>query len=341
VRDVLSRPAAFPPSNALTAVTPLSPRALRILNSGGFALPPVLASATGELHARTRRIVAGFFTPATVAALGPTVARLTEQRVQQVNARLNPGPVDLAAGIAHPVPLQIMQQLTGVDCPESIGQWSRDSLELFWGWPTPKRQLELAAGAAALYTWLAERVEADRGTDNLFGALAAAGLASTQICSLGYFLLIAGHQTTALLIATGLYRALADPIRWRALTGGSPARTFVRRLLATESSVPTWRRVATAATELDGYPVPAGSEILLELTGHHPDGAVEQDYGLAFGYGIHRCLGARLAELETCVVIETVARRLDPVVLAGPEPDWLRLLSFQAPRTVAVRRDRP
>ncbi len=339
VRDVLGRPADFPPSTALSAVTALSPQALRILNTVRFALPPVLASASGGLHARVRRVVAGFFTPATVAALGPTVAGLTAQQVGKVNERLTAGQVDLAAMIAQPVPLQIMQQLTGIECPASIGHWSRDSLELFWGWPSPERQLELAVSAAAFYAWLAERVRADRYSDNLFGALADAGLTESQICSLGYFLLIAGHETTALLIATGLHRALAQPVRWQALADGGSARTFVRRLLATESSVPTWRRVAAVATELDGAPVAAGAEILLELTGRHPLGAPEPAYGLAFGYGIHRCLGARLAELETGVVIETAARHLHPVRPAGPEPDWLRLLSFQGPRTVLVRRD--
>ena len=70
VRDVLHRPADFSPANALVAVTPLEGPALRVLQRAGFALPPVLASNDTATHAGIRKIVAGFFTPATVAADG-------------------------------------------------------------------------------------------------------------------------------------------------------------------------------------------------------------------------------------------------------------------------------
>ena len=59
-------------------------------------------------------------------------------------------------------------------------------------------------------------------------------------------------------------------------------------------------------------------------------------YGLAFGSGIHRCLGAKLAELETVVVVQETTAALKGVRLGNPNPEWLRLLSFQAPRTVSV-----
>lgn len=336
VREVLRRPVDFPPTNALSAVTPLHPRALRTLHKAGFTLPPVLASASGELHTRVRRVVAGFFTPAAIAATAPAILELSEQHVTQANRRLAAGPVDLAAAIAGPVPFAIMQELTGINCPSTLKQWSRDSLELFWGWPDAPRQMHLAHAAAEFYTWLRDRVEADRGSTNLFGALAAAGLTTPQICALGYFLLIASHETTAQLIATGLYRALTQPEHWAQLANPARARQFVRQLLATESSVPTWRRTAATDTQLAGQPIPARTELLLRLTGHHRANTEQSAYGLAFGYGIHRCLGAGLAELETTLIIQTTARHLDPVELYIPPPDWLRLLSFQTPRTVTV-----
>lgn len=339
VRQVLGRPEDFLPTNALTAVVPLSPGALRTLREAEFALPPVLASAAGQLHAQVRRVVAGFFTPAAIAAIAPTVIQLTEQRAKQVNVLLNAGPVDLAEEIAHRIPLTIMQQLIGIECPESLKKWSQDSLELFWGWPDSDRQLELAVSAAAFYTWLRNQVEADQDPRSLFGALAAAGLTTQQICSLGYFLLIASHETTAQLITTGLYRALQQQEQWKSLASGGAALAFVRRLLARESAVSTWRRIAASDTYIGDHHVRVGTEILLELTGHHRADPGETAYRLAFGYGIHRCLGAKLAELETTLVIETTARHLDPVVLADPTPDWLRLLSFQAPQAVIVQRN--
>jgi len=349
VREVLRRVDDFLPTNALTSAVPLSPAALRILSRARFALPPVLASATGDRHRLVRSVVAGFFTPATVAGIGPRVRDLTRARAGAAAAVLAngregrrggpaDGSVDLAATVAAHIPPVIMQELTGFPLPDPavLKRWSQDSLELFWGWPDGDRQLELAHTAAEFYTWLRAEVIASRGGDSLFGALSAAGLSTAEVCSLGYFLLIAGQETTALLINTALYRALQDPAHWARLAGGGSARDLVRAVLAAEPSVHTWRRACPRDTVLDGTALPAGSEILLELAGHHGPDAGPTAYSLAFGHGLHRCLGAKLAELETVLAVEETARALPGVRLCGPEPEWLRLLSFQAPLTVTV-----
>ena len=106
-------------------------------------------------------------------------------------------------------------------------------------------------------------------------------------------------------------------------------------MLATESSVPTWRRVAAHDTDLGGDLIPAGTEILLELSGNHITAAgrtrkpsfaggrrgartVLTGYGLVFGSGIHRCLGAKLAELEAAVIVQETAAALPGNPAAGP-----------------------
>ena len=175
---------------------------------------------------------------------------------------------------------------------------------------------------------------------NLFAALDAHGLTTPEICSLGYFLLIAGQETTTQLISTVLFRVLEGscPASWAEASDPGRARDAVRHVLAIESSVPTWRRVAPRETTLGGERIPAGAEILLELTGNHgPAGSGRPtDYGLAFGSGVHRCLGAKLAELEAAVVVRETAAALPGIRLADPAPEWLRLLSFQAPRVVSI-----
>ncbi|WP_026553884.1 cytochrome P450 [Arthrobacter sp. 35W] len=339
VREVLRRVDDFLPTNALTAVVPLSPGARRILARERFALPPILASATGEQHRHVRSMVAGFFTPATVARIGPRVREISRERALAALAGLDDGPVDLADAVAKHIPPLIMAELIGVDCPDLdlFKRWSRDSLELFWGWPDEERQLVLAASAAEFYGWLRGVVLASRGGDSLFGVLDAAGLSTAEICSLGYFLVIAGQETTSQLIATTLHRAVADSATWAAVAESEDAAgAFVRSVLATESSVHTWRRATAHATELDGVELPAGSEILLELSGRHGEDSRPTAYSLAFGYGLHRCLGAKLAEMETTLVLHETARVLPGVRPSGPDPEWLRLLSFQAPLTVFV-----
>ena len=356
VREVLHRPADFSPANALVAVTPLQGPALRVLQRAGFALPPVLASNDTGTHGGIRKVVAGFFTPATVAAMDPRIRELAREAARKAADQLDRfGHADLVQTVAALPPAVIMFELLGLPVRDlaDLKRWGLDSMELFWGWPDGDRQLELACSAAEFYGWLrrlvAESVAAPGR--NLFKSLAGHGLTRTEMCSLGYFLLIAGQETTTQLISTTLFRLLegAAPVDWKEAALESGASFVVRHVLATESSVPTWRRVAAHNTSLGDEHVPAGTEILLELSGNRITGSSTpadpspyaeagrgSSTGLIFGSGIHRCLGAKLAELEASVIVQEAAAALPGIQLRDPVPEWIRHLSFQAPRTVSV-----
>ena len=332
VREVLLDPEVFRPDNAVLAHTPLSVRALRILSSVGFALPPTLANNGGPSHRAIRACVARFFSPVRVAAAEPLARALMEQRLTAVRRELDAGAdVDLVAAVAAEVPALVVLDLLGLDDVgvPALKRWSLDSLELFWGWPDADRQLELARTAAEFYAWLRTRVEAvrrARGTD-LFSALVDLGLTDEECCAVGYFLLIAGQETTTQLISAAYHRLIGDPARWRTLD----AAAEVELALAEISSVPTWRRVTAEPAAVGEVKLPGGAPVLLELTG--TDGAAD----LAFGIGIHRCLGAGLARLETRIALELAAHALPDVVLVEPEPPMIDLLSFRAPARVLVR----
>lgn len=357
VRDILHRPAEFSPANALIAVTPIAGPALRVLQSVRFALPPVLASNDTESHAGIRKVVGSFFTPAKVAAMEPRIRELAREAAVKAAGQLGRGgQVDLVQSVAAFTPAVVMLELLGLpvrDLP-ALKRWGLDSMELFWGWPDGARQLELARSAAGFYTWLRELVgeSVTAPARNLFKSLHEHGLSTPEICSLGYFLLIAGQETTTQLISTTLFRLLegTGPVTWQEAADGESARCMVWNVLATESSVPTWRRVSAQDATVAGQFIPAGAEILLELTGAH-DMPEEEDlaplaraargkrpsaYGLVFGSGIHRCLGAKLAELEATVIVKETAAALPQVRLLDKEPEWIRHLSFQAPETVTV-----
>jgi cytochrome P450 len=359
VREVLHRPADFSPANALVAVTPLEGPALRVLQRVGFALPPVLASNDTDTHAGIRKVVAGFFTPATVAAMEPRIRELAQEAVRNAAEQLGcSGRADLVQTVAAIPPAVVMLELLGLPVRDlaALKRWGLDSMELFWGWPDEKRQLELAHSAADFYVWLRTLVVESRTAPgrNLFKSLAEHGLSTPEIRSLGYFLLIAGQETTTQLISTSLFRLLegSAPVGWKDAASQSGSKSMVRHVLATESSVPTWRRVAAHDTNVGGDVIPAGAEILLELSRNHITSPAEPEslppaaqaagggqstaYGLVFGSGIHRCLGAKLAELEAAVIVQETAAALPLIQLRDPEPEWIRLLSFQAPRTVMV-----
>lgn len=365
VRDVLHRPGDFSPANALVAVTPLEGPALRVLQGVGFALPPVLASNDTDTHAGIRKVVAGFFTPATVAAMEPRIRELAREAAQNAADQLgSSGQLDLVQAVAAFPPAVVMLELLGLPVGElaALKRWGLDSMELFWGWPDGDRQLELAHSAADFYVWLRKLVADFRTAPgrNLFKSLAGHGLSTPEICSLGYFLLIAGQETTTQLISTTLFRLLEGtaPRTWEDAASATGSTYMVRHVLATESSVPTWRRVAAHDTTLGGARISAGSEILLELSGNQVTSRPGHDRkpsaprsdlqtglrgsfvspGLVFGSGIHRCLGAKLAELEAAIIVQETAAALPGIELLGPDPEWIRFLSFQAPRRVSVIR---
>ncbi|WP_405062041.1 cytochrome P450 [Kribbella sp. NBC_01505] len=322
VRAVMLDPATFRPDNAVLAHTPLSVKALRVLSAVGFALPPTLANNGGESHRAIRAAVARFFSPARVAAIEPLTRSLLTARVAAASERLAAGEqVDLVEAIAAEPPALVVLELLGLtEVPVAeLKAWSLDSLELFWGWPDADRQLELSHSAAAFYAWLRSRTAAARrtGGDDLLGVLVGLGLTDEEVCAVGYFLLIAGQETTTQLISTAFQRAVGGGV------------VSVDDVLAEASSVPTWRRVTAGAVAVGAVELPADAPVLLGLSGH--GGPAD----LAFGVGIHRCLGAGLARLEARVALECAGDLLSAVRLVE-EPPMIDLLSFRAPKRLLV-----
>ncbi|HWD77689.1 MAG TPA: hypothetical protein VG497_02380 [Kribbella sp.] len=328
VREVLLRPEVFRPDNAVLAHTPLSVKALRVLSAVGFALPPTLANNAGTSHRPIRATVARFFSPARVAAVEPLARELNTSRVAAAGAALSAGAeVDLVQAIAAEPPALVLLHLLGltnVDVP-ALKAWSLDSLELFWGTPDEDRQLELAHSAAEFYAWLRTRTTAARRTPtaDLFGVLVQLGLTDEEICAVGYFLLIAGQETTTQLISTAFHRSLGTAI--------TPT-DLVEEVLRSASSVPTWRRVTARPTSIGDVQVPGRAPVLLGLSGQ--GGPAD----LAFGIGIHRCLGAALARLEARVALECARELLGRVRLVE-EPPMIELLSFRAPKRLRTVTD--
>jgi cytochrome P450 len=336
VRTVLLNPDTFRPDNALIAHRPLSVRALRILATAGFALPPTLANNGTPTHRPIRHAVSRFFTPGRVRAAEPLVRRLVLTRVAEARRRLVDGEeVDLVATIARDVPALVLLDLLGVADVDvaALKRWSIDSLELFWGWPTAAEQQRLATSAAEFYAWLRRRIAEVRESPahDLLGQLVDLGLSDVEICGAAYFVLIAGQETTSQLISTAFHRLIGDSVRWRSL-GEAPelAGPVLEEVLAQSSPVPTWRRMTAGDVMLGQTYVPAGAPLLLTLTGS--SGASD----LVFGLGVHRCVGAALARMEAKVAVEETARALPYLRLVETHPPMIDVLSFRAPRRVLV-----
>ena len=342
VRQVLVDPGTYDPANALTAVHPMSSENLRTLALSEFALPPTLANNATETHAAIRAVVARHFSSGVVTAAEPEIRAVSRAHLRPLAARIAEGQrVDLVAGYASEAPAQVLVTLLGLKGIDvmALKRWSADSLELFWGFPDAARQRELATSAAEFYRWLSEWVRRDirDNPGGLFAALADLDLSHTEVCAAAYFLLVAGHETTTQLVSTVLWQIAREPQCWwgREVDVASAGRELVDDVLRSQSSVPTWRRIATRDAILGGITIPAGAAVLLQLT----DGG--GDAALAFGVGVHRCLGVRLALTEATIAVEEVVAELPPVTAVEAVPPMLDLLSFQAPRRVLVERVAP
>lgn len=361
VRRVLLAPTLFHPDNALRAITPLSVGALRVLARAGFRLPIALANNGTASHPGLRRVVTRFFNAERVAAAVPVIQRVAEEVLDAVCSEIDAtGRCDLFSSFAQVLPCRVLMELLGIRgaTPATLIRWSDASLELFWGRPTPDRQLELAQLVGEFHQWLTDTVRSDAAPPTSFiGALASHRLPDGEPLDTGtavaacFFLFIAGQSTTGQLITTALRRALTEPGLWQHLPGRTGlAEAWVEEVLRREPPVTTWRRVAVRSTELGGVTIPEGAQLLLMLLGSGSDPEVfphaermrpyrtNVRHHLAFGVGRHRCPGASLARTEATVALRVAASRLSGVRLeeGGTEPPMLGLLSFRAPLDVSV-----
>ena len=354
IRAVLSDTVTFEPDNALTAITPLSGDAMRLLARAGFGLPPTLANNGTESHAGLRRLVARYFTAERVAGAVSMIRRLLAGRLDGLS-----GVVDLASLVAYETPARVLLAMLGiedVDLPV-FKTWCESSLELFWGNPDRERQLAVASDAAEFHRWLSARLVRAGDGDDLLSALVrhrvpdGRPLTRKEAVAVCYFLLIAGQETTTQLLSTLLRRVAGRPDLWRRLHAGEPglAEQVVEEVLRYEPPVITWRRVTSRPTTLAGVDLPAGAHVLLMLAGSGADPAAFTDpeefcpgrsrarQHLAFGYGRHFCLGAQLARTEATEVLRLVTATMPAVELVERTPPMLGLLSFRAPLRVLVR----
>lgn len=365
IRQVLLDTAAFRPDNAQRAVTRLSTGALRVLAGAGFTMPPALADNGTDSHPGLRRVVTRFFNADRVAAAVPVIERIGDELLESAARRLRAtGACELFTGFAQVLPCRVLMELlgiTGID-PATLIRWSDASLELFWGRPSPERQLELAALAGAFHQWLASVVRDARESapDTFAGALTrhrgpdGEPVGTATAVAACFFVFVAGQSTTGQLISTVLRRALDEPGLWPRLAHeDGTAEGWVEEVLRREPPVTTWRRVAARPAVVGGAPVPAGAQLLLMLMGSGSDPEVFPDparmcphrpgvrHHLAFGAGRHRCPGASLARTEAAVALRAAARRLPGLTLADGGAEMLGLLSFRAPLRLDVRAGTP
>ena len=357
VKAIFRDPETYTAANTITPIVPFSEAVQEMLAGGDYTPEPVLSNNVPPSHTRIRALVNRLFTPRRMKSFAPAIREIAAQGIRRL--REDGPPQDIVAALTYEYPAQVLFHVLGVpeaDVPQ-VKAWAGNRILLYYGRPTAAEQIELTRHLVPFWRYVvalvAEKVRApqDDLTSDLIRMRGGddAVLTLNEIASCMITLLVAGHETTTAQINNALLHLLTQREHWQALRA-APQRlpTALEELMRYDPSVCTWRRRAVKASAIGEVEIPAGANLLLMLNAANRDEAVFPEpeqiqferknlkEQLAFGYGIHYCVGAPLARLEMAILLETLIRELPTLrLVAGQDIQYTRNISFRGP--VALR----
>ncbi|MBC2865154.1 cytochrome P450 family protein [Streptomyces mexicanus] len=302
-------------------------------------------------HTRLRALVTRAFTARRVEALRPRVQQITDELL---DAMLPRGRADLVEAFAYPLPITVICELLGV--PEMDRAAFREMSNEVVAPTGEEANLRAVERLGVYLTGLIEDKRAAGPADDLLGALirttAEDGdrLSAGELRGMAFLLLIAGHETTVNLITNSVHTLLTHPEQLAAVRADLDlVDGAVEETLRYEGPVENATfRYAAEPLEIAGVAIPKGDPVMIGLTAAGRDGGryAEPDRfdphrdtrgHLAFGHGIHFCLGAPLARLEARTALRTLLRRAPGLALDGPPGEWLPGMLIRGVRSLPVR----
>jgi len=287
-------------------------------------------------HTRLRRLVSRAFTARRVDRLRPRVAEITNDLLDTIGPR---GAADVVADYALPLPVSVICELLGVPAADRdrFRHWSSELLTPPVDESAVNRSLAARQELFGYLRKLVARRSVER-SDDLLSDLLEAGdegrLSDDELVAMGVLLLVAGHETTVNLIGTGVLLLLRHPEQRAALRAdGTLLPGAVEEFLRFDGPVMLGlMRYAIDDVEIGGVLIPRGQVAVLSTGAANRDPArfdrpdlvdiTRRDNGhVAFGHGIHYCLGAALARLEGEIAIGALIRRFPDLALAVPDAE--------------------
>lgn len=358
---VLRDPARFSAANATAPVVAFTPEAQQILLDGGYTPKRALTNNDPPGHTRVRGHINRAFSARRIAQLEPRIREYTDGLI---DAFVAAGRADLIKQFAYPLPIQVVFRLIGI--PEGdmdqIKDWCGNRALFLFGYVSPEEQVACARNLVEFWQYIKDFCELRRREpqDDLTSELAAIAdrdaslLDMDEVASVVMGLGFAGHETTTNMIGSSVLHLLISGQWARLAADPALVENAVEELLRYDGSVPVWRRVAQEAVALGGVTIPAGGKIGLLLGSAnrdathfaHPDRFdIEREDArdhLAFGKGIHFCIGAALARLEIKIALERLAQRLPGLRLVPDQRlEYIPTLAFRGPKHLLIEWDVP
>jgi len=304
----------------------------RLLEEQQKGYPPVDTMLTQDppIHRRYRGLVNQAFTVRRVNQLEPYIEALADQLI---DAFIDGGRCELVRAFCEPLPLTIIADQLGVP---------RDDLELFRTWSdafvaqlsrkaSPDEELEAVKLIVQFQRYFAAKLEERRAAprDDIISDIVNARLEgerpldTAEALSILQQLLVAGNETTTAAIAEGMLLLMRNPAQTEMLRGApNLIPNLVEEVLRLSTPTANMWRVCTRNTELNGMPIAAGTLLQLRYASADRDGALFENpdafdvtrsnvrQNIAFGHGVHMCIGASLARKEMAVAFRVLLRRL-------------------------------
>jgi cytochrome P450 len=316
---------------------------------------PTMLSVDPPSHTRMRNLVNKAFTPRAVEKMRPHVQEITEALLDDV---AEPGRIDVVRDLAVPLPIIVIAEMLGVSPSdrEQFKTWSADIAAVLGNAP-PEEVLEKGRLASeALADYFAAIIEDRRKEprDDLISALIAARdqadlLSQDELLATCVLLLVAGNVTTTNLIGNGIWTLVQHPEERRLLEADTSLITSaVEELLRYESPVQATSRVVSEDMEFRGKQLKKGQILIAFLGAANRDPAIfpdpdkldlarQENRHLAFGQGIHYCLGAPLARMEGQIAIQAILRRYPEPEPEFEKPDWANSFILRGLRSLPIR----
>ncbi|MFI1801568.1 cytochrome P450 [Streptomyces sp. NPDC020379] len=302
-------------------------------DDGGNSVGLNMVQTDPPQHTRLRKLVAKEFTTGRIEALRPRVQQIADELV---DAMLPLGRADLVEAFALQLPLAVICELLGVPATDrkAFHDWYVESTDF-------TRPEAAGAAAQAMAGYLAELITAKRREpgEDLLSALAGAmdeedGLSTEEMLGMAFLLLVAGYETAANMISSGTLTLLRHPDQLAALRADwSLLENAVEEMLRYEGPVETTAfRYTKEPVRIGGTTIPRGESVavVLAAASRSPERFAEPDRfdirrdargHMAFGYGIHHCLGAPLARMQGVIAFRTLLERCPDLALDAEPAD--------------------